>query len=355
MGATASSQKQSSEGEHFASIINPPSEKRPRSAGKKPSQQKLGVEIHMKSKILKKVSHEVLWDSFLSSSLNSFALTHSEIATLLESSLLPQENPEAAKSDVDLYIELITELTEKDVIKAVDFMAVCSSVLFFSDLSIESKIDCLYVWICLDDSRNGFCFDDFFVAMMSFERGLSHAMGKSSCSESHLRSVASQWFTIADPLHKGTADGTTLIDLGAFFDFCTNRSSTVRKLLEALGASEVRIDDHGDMSEIVDIVLDEQLPSPGDEFLANPAWKQIAQKMIPKGIIQDSSKPTANLKLEWVHGYRGFDCRNNLFYITATGTQMTFPAASLSIVQVSSEPFVVTTMFYGFFFLATFM
>ena len=31
----------------------------------------------------------------------------------------------------------------------------------------------------------------------------------------------------------------------------------------------------------------------------------------------DRTAPTSSLKLEWVYGYRGHQCRNNLFYTSA--------------------------------------
>jgi hypothetical protein len=37
------------------------------------------------------------------------------------------------------------------------------------------------------------------------------------------------------------------------------------------------------------------------------------------------------LKLSYIHGYRGFDCRDNIFYI-ADGSMIVYPAAAAGIV-----------------------
>lgn len=70
--------------------------------------------------------------------------------------------------------------------------------------------------------------------------------------------------------------------------------------------------------------------------MANPAWKKTAEKMTPKGVF-DSSKPSSTLTLDWVHGYRGFDCRNNVFYADEFGTQILFTAAALGVVQSKNK------------------
>ena len=67
--------------------------------------------------------------------------------------------------------------------------------------------------------------------------------------------------------------------------------------------------------------------------MANPAWKKTAERMTPKGTF-DSSRPSSTLTLDWVHGYRGFDCRNNVTYADMDNNQILFTAAALSIVQV---------------------
>ena len=53
----------------------------------------------------------------------------------------------------------------------------------------------------------------------------------------------------------------------------------------------------------------------GDEWMANPTWKKTAETMTPKDHKGNPTRPVSTLNLEWVHGYRGFDCRNNVRYV----------------------------------------
>lgn len=346
MGAVASSNKaQQPEGEHFTQMLKPSVGKNQVSVagGKRIKEKPQNVKISPRARIIKMIQCDLMWDNFLASASSSFALTPTEASAILLESLIASDvdsgfvDSKLASADVAAYIELIIELAEKekDAVKGIDFLALCSSVLLLSPITIESKIDMMFLWIVLDEHRDRFNFDEFFVALTSFEKGLSHAMGKPACTEGHVRTVATQWFALADPQHRGNGDPHTEISSAAFFEFCTNRQMSVRKLLEALGASEVEVDHHSDMQEVVQLDLSDDIPpTGGDEFMANPAWKKTAERMIPKALVPDPSKPTASLTLEWVHGYRGFDCRNNVYYVNPSGSQITFTAAALGIVQV---------------------
>lgn len=66
--------------------------------------------------------------------------------------------------------------------------------------------------------------------------------------------------------------------------------------------------------------------------MANPAWKKTAEKMTPVGTF-DRSAPSSSLSLEWVHGYRGYDCRNNVRYADDLGSEILYTAAALTIIQ----------------------
>ncbi len=150
--------------------------------------------------------------------------------------------------------------------------------------------------------------------------------------------MARDWFALADPNHRGIADERCAISADDFFDFCSNRQHVVRRLLELLSTSEAIHDNTRDIDEAI-ITAINRVPAPrlsgGDEWLANPAWKKTAERMIPKDHVHINAKPTSQLLLDWVHGYRGYDCRNNVRYIDASGngTQMFFHAAALGIAQ----------------------
>lgn len=69
--------------------------------------------------------------------------------------------------------------------------------------------------------------------------------------------------------------------------------------------------------------------------MSNPTWKKTAEKMVPPGFVASSAKPSANLSLDWVHGYRGFDCRNNLRFLSED--HVVFSSAGLVIGQKVSN------------------
>ena len=70
--------------------------------------------------------------------------------------------------------------------------------------------------------------------------------------------------------------------------------------------------------------------------MANPAWKKTAEKMTPNGVF-DPSRPSSSLTLDWVHGYRGFDCRNNVRYADELGSQILYTAAALTIIRTTDK------------------
>lgn len=416
------------EGLYFAELVNPqqpPKEKQKKksavASGSAVSEDDQGGKakgkvrcwVDSRASILKAVSWEKLWARFLSSPLNSFALSASEAASLLRecidesvgsSSLssgvpvpptaggTPTDPPAAPPSqnqgtepldveaEIAKFLLLLEHLNEQALLetssssitggsiggsgsnssvpvagavnsgvanpggaKVVDFMALCSSVLLLSSTPFEDKIDQLFKWIVLADSQDEFGFHDFLVAMSSFERGLSNAMGKPACSENYVKKVATDWFALADPLHKASPTSGTKVSSKDFFEFCSNRQHIVRKLLEILSQSRLCQDKNEDIitSEIVTTAAEKSHlddgPSGGDEWMANPAWKKTAERMVPKNLVPNSSKPSTTLDLEWVHGYRGFDCRNNIAFLNDSGTQFFFHSASLGVSQDSAS------------------
>ena len=75
----------------------------------------------------------------------------------------------------------------------------------------------------------------------------------------------------------------------------------------------------------------------GDEFMAVKPW--IGQMKEPTGFSKPlknaSKKPDIDLDLEWVHGYRSHDCKNNLSYLS-DGT-VAYHAAGVGIVYDKTD------------------
>ena len=364
MGLSSSTVSNNESNDHFAEIVNPKKvvapvreEEEDAFASTKSDKNNVNKKAHsvcldVRAGVIKKVDCKLLWENFLKGSYMSFALTQSEATSLLKKSIRGISDATAVvnsstDAEIALFIELLEELSEKDFgknAKVVDFMALCSSTLLLADNPIEYKIEWLYQWITMSQNCASFDFKMFFVAMRSFERGLSYAFGKASYTEESVRAVTRDWFALADPNHRGAADEGLSISADNFFDFCSNRQHVVRRLLESLSLSEAVHDTSRDIEEaVVNVAVRNAIlagkPTGGDEWMANPAWKKTAERMVPAGHEHINVKPTSNLQLEWVHGYRGYDCRNNLRYIDmdGSGTQVLFHAAALGVVQCETD------------------
>lgn len=109
----------------------------------------------------------------------------------------------------------------------------------------------------------------------------------------------------------------------------------VRRLIERLGTSKANVDDNQHIQEAVVMAEEKAMlanaPSGGDQWMASPTWIKTAEKMIPKDISHIDTLPSTLLELEWVHGYRGYDCRNNVRYLEGDSSSFTYHAAALNI------------------------
>lgn len=349
------------EGELYMQLVNPG--KRPvsgiSSKGENSSQK---ISISTKARLIRKINHIDLWENFIKSQFMTFALTPAELSGLLIETMLQLHNSkdkslvEEVEAEVKDYLEVVGEICEKDHVKSIDFMAVVSSILLLNPIPIEIKIDQLFQFIQLNPSSHEFGFDDFLVALTSFEKGISYALNKRSCSESYMKDIASQWITLADPLHRNISISNSLANANAsaysnsssindqilitnqaFFEFCTNRQHVVRRLLESLAILEIIENKNMSLQEVSDTLDILKKPSSGgDEWMANPAWRKTAEKMIPPSVKSKyvDGKPSSNLEIDWIHGYRGFDCRNNIFFINprSNSSQIVYTAAAISIV-----------------------
>jgi WD40 repeat protein len=370
MGITTSvDSKNNSEGDVYAHIINP-GKTRPLSGtsmrpGDTPILQKIA--LSPKAKIIRKLNHIDLWENFIKSQFMTFALTPAELQSLLHDTAIQyldskeKGSIDEVDNEIKEYLELINEICEKDHVKSIDFMAVVSSILLLNPIPIEIKIDSLFQFIQLNPMTREFNFEDFLVALTSFEKGISFALNKRSCSEAYMKDISSQWFTLADPLHRNLSlsnvsnnnsnnlassvtflNDQTAINNHSFFEFCTNRQLIVRRVIEGLAALDLQDNKNTNLQEVSDTL--EMLKKPaagGDEWMANPAWKKTAERMIPPSCKSKyiDAKPSSNLELGWIHGYRGFDCRNNVFFVNDQGqsSQIVYSAAGVSVVQDFSD------------------
>eukprot|EP01036_Dinobryon_divergens_P057622 gene57622-76915_t len=153
----------------------------------------LPIRLHSKSTVLKKINVQILWNKFLSSEATSFALSHSELSSVLVASFTEDnelassknENANAKlqdmKTDIAQLISHLNDLYDPDPV-ATDFMGLLYSVLLLSPTPIEEKIDQIFEWMCLS-GHEFISFDEFYVALVSLDQGIAHAIGRPKSPE----------------------------------------------------------------------------------------------------------------------------------------------------------------------------
>lgn len=85
-----------------------------------------------------------------------------------------------------------------------------------------------------------------------------------------------------------------------------------------------------------DSLFEESALDVGDEFMAVKPWLGAIKE--PTGYKKQSNanlKPACSLNLEYVHGYRSKDCRNNLRYVD--DNTIVYHAAAVCVVHDISE------------------
>ena len=86
------------------------------------------VILSSKASILRGVSCKSLWDNFLMSTASSFALTLSDLSTLLRQSLIAKESSKNEDVLIRDYVELIRDLNDQTELHAVDFMGMYNRI-----------------------------------------------------------------------------------------------------------------------------------------------------------------------------------------------------------------------------------
>jgi hypothetical protein len=182
MGLSSSTQANSDSSDHFSVIVNPKKEKAVVKSKEEPEKNVFATQVQAASmnsglggnarcvvldsraSIIKRIDTKLLWDNFIKGNYMSFALTQSEVTTLLKKSYNDVGMSDEIKAIIDTeiagYIELIEELSQKDFgnPKVIDFMAMCSSTLLLANNTIEFKVDWLYLWVTMSQDAGAFDF-----------------------------------------------------------------------------------------------------------------------------------------------------------------------------------------------------
>ena len=165
-------------------------------------------------------------------------------------------SPADRKIEIKDYLEFVKErnsLGNEDTShsKYMDFITVYTSVLLISEDHLEEKIDTLFDLTDFNGDGN-ISLDELYLTITSVDRGLSYILGDSPSSAKYLLAASKKYFSLSEMGRESeSVDPSTQMIRKKFFEFCTNRQHTVRRLLELFGSARIQKNTNGDLQEVV--------------------------------------------------------------------------------------------------------
>jgi microtubule-associated protein-like 6 len=185
------------------------------------------------------------------------------------------------------------------------------------------------VFNCYDfDGSKELTIDEMTLSMKSTLAGLCKLSGDTCPTENTLELIA------IDAFEKADKSGDNKITLQEFLDYCSSNPETKSWLdyyddpAENTGDEETKLDPDLAAELILptrnaqhaaaadeDVLFKLEVAEAGDEFMAVKPWVATVDVLEPTNAPElDGSMPSDSLDLEWIHGYRSFDTRNNVRY-----------------------------------------
>ena len=274
---------------------------------------------------------------------DSFGFDREEIRTLYK----------AKPDQVDLIFELF-DPHNRGKVDAYEFIA---GMIIISEASLEMKADILFELYDFDHSKN-LSYDELIIMLRTSMNALCYLTDNQPITMEELEQSTTEAFAKID------TNKDNSISLGEWISFIT-RFSEVINFLEAAQVITLEdkrpnfgTDDSPEMDSDLenetnrDIkrtavqervkngveVLDDtpfliESVGEGDQFLAVKPWEGVVKNSVPSNYQPkkgDDDPPSASLELEYVHGYRCHDVRNNLRY--TQNDEIAYHTAAVGIV-----------------------
>lgn len=126
-----------------------------------------------------------------------------------------------------------------------------TSILLLSEDHLEEKIDKLFELTDFNGDGN-IQLDELYLTVTSVDRGLCYILGHSPSSSKYLNAASKKLFTLSEMGRESeTLDTNTQMGKKKFFEFCTNRQHSVRRLLEMFGSASMQKNKVGELQEVV--------------------------------------------------------------------------------------------------------
>ena len=275
---------------------------------------------------------------------DSFGFDREEIRTLYK----------AKPSQVDLIFEIF-DPHERGKVDAYEFIA---GMIIISEASLETKADILFELYDFDHSQS-LTFDELIIMLRTAMNALCYMTDSQPIPMDELEVHTTRVFSKID------TNSDNSISLSEWISFIT-RDVEVVKILEAVklitredkrpnwgsedspemdsdlenetnrrdltrSAVQERVKDGVEVLDDSPFLL--ETVGEGDQFLAVKPWEGVVKNSVPSNYQAkkgDDDPPNASLELEYVHGYRCHDVRNNLRYTSKD--EVVYHTAAVGIV-----------------------